>query len=486
MPFAAVAHSFFMLIIYHSFCRLFFLLIAAACATLPANAQPLPTAFGQALQTTGIPLSALSLQVQNLDGGAPLLLHNAGKAMQPASIMKLVTTQAALELLGPDYRWVTHVYADGVQSGDTLQGDLLIKGSGDPRFAQEDLWRLLRRLRALGIRHISGSLILDRSLFQPVLQDATQFDGREERPYNALPDALLLDAKAFNLHVIPDVANQRVQMTAEPLLAGMTVIPPQLSNGECGDWRKQLALVFEPRVLRFAGSYAASCGEQRFAIHAQNLSHAEYFDAAFRQIWKELGGTLAGGLREGVVPASARDILQWQSVALSEQIRDINKFSNNVMARQLLLTMAAERGSIPATAAAASALVQSWLTANGIPAPELVLENGSGLSRNERVSATTMARVLQRAWRSSTMPEFMASLPIAGIDGTMKKRVQSLGVMGNAHIKTGSLADVFSMAGYVTARSGRRLLVVCIVNHANAGATRAGFDLLLQWIYENG
>lgn len=475
-----------MLIIYRLFCRLSLLLFAAACTTLSAGAQPLPTAFGQAMQAAGIPLTALALTVQNLDGGAPLLLHNAGKAMQPASIMKLVTTQAALELLGPDYHWVTHVYADGVLSGDTLQGDLIIKGSGDPRFAQEDLWRLLRRLRALGVRHISGSLILDRSLFQPVPQDIAPFDGRDERPYNALPDALLLDAKTFNLQVIPDVANQRVQMTAEPLLAGLTVIPPQLSNGECGDWRKQLALVFEPRVLHFTGSYAVSCGEQRFAIHAQNLSHADYFDAAFRQIWGELGGTLGGSLREGVVPATARDMLQWQSVALAEQIRDINKFSNNVMARQLLLTMAAERGSIPATAAAASALVQSWLNANGIPATELILENGSGLSRNERISAATMARVLQRAWRSPTMPEFIASLPIAGIDGTMKKRVQTMGVVGNAHIKTGSLADVASMAGYVTARSGRHLLVVCIVNHANAGATRAGFDSLLQWIYENG
>ena len=406
--------------------------------------------------------------------------------MQPASIMKLVTTQAALELLGPDYRWVTHLYTDGVQSGDTLQGNLYIKGSGDPRFAQEDLWRLLRRLRALGVRHISGSLVLDRSLFQPVAQDATQFDGRDERPYNALPDALLLDAKAFNLQVIPDVVNQRVQMLAEPLLAGVTIIPPQLSQGECGDWRKGLGLVFEPHVLRFSGSYAVSCGEQRFAIHAQNLSHADYFEAAFRQIWGELGGTLVGSLREDTVPATARDILQWQSVALAEQIRDINKFSNNVMARQLLLTMAAERGSVPATAAAGSTLVQSWLSANGIPAPDLILENGSGLSRNERISAATMARVLQRGWQSPTMPEFIASLPIAGIDGTMKKRVQALGVTGNAHIKTGSLADVASMAGYVTARSGRHLLVVCMVNHANAGALRAGFDLLLQWIYENG
>lgn len=250
-----------MLIIYRLPCRLFLLLVTAACLNLSAVAQPLPVGFGQAMQAAGISLTALALEVQNLDGGPPLLIHNAGKAMQPASIMKLVTTQAALELLGPDYRWVTHVYSDGVQSGETLQGNLYIKGSGDPRFAQEDLWRLLRRLRALGVRHISGSLILDRSLFQPVLQDTSQFDGRDERPYNALPDALLLDAKAFNLQVIPDVANQRVQITAEPHLAGLTVIPPQLSNGECGDWRKRLALVFEPHVLRFTGSYAVACGE---------------------------------------------------------------------------------------------------------------------------------------------------------------------------------------------------------------------------------
>ena len=450
------------------------------------EAVRIPAALLGAMKSAGIPTSAVSIHVQAVESTKPLLSMNAQTSVQPASLMKLITTAAALDLLGPDYRWSTRVYTNGTQNGDVLQGDLIIRGSGDPRFSQQDLWQLLRRLRALGIRQITGDVILDRSLFAPYKDDAAQFDQKPERAYNALPDALLLDTKSVLVQLIPDAARQRVRVTLEPYLTDFSLSAPTLSGGECGDWRTQLGLRVEQKKIIFAGSYALSCGERTIAVHAYPLTHNEYFDSSMRQLWREMGGSLQGVTREGVLPTQAQEITQWQSAALTDAIRDINKFSNNVMARQLLLTLAAERGYQPASKEAGAAVIRQWLIAKGINAAELVIDNGSGLSRVDRLSAVLLARILQAAWMSPTMPEFIASLPLAGVDGTMRKRAESLSVKSFAHIKTGSLTEVAGIAGYVTTRSGKRMIVVCIVNHSEAGKLKEAMDNLLQWVHENG
>ena len=450
------------------------------------EAVRIPPALLGAMKSAGIPTSAVSIHVQAVESTKPLLIMNAQTSVQPASLMKLITTAAALDLLGPDYRWSTRIYTNGTQNGDVLQGDLIIRGSGDPRFSQQDLWQLLRRLRALGIRQITGDVILDRSLFASYKDDAAQFDQKPERAYNALPDALLLDTKSVLVQLIPDAARQRVRVTLEPYLTDFSLSAPTLSVGECGDWRTQLGLRVEQKKIIFAGSYALSCGERTIAVHAYPLTHNEYFDSSLRQLWREMGGSLQGVTREGVLPAQAQEITQWQSAALTDAIRDINKFSNNVMARQLLLTLAAERGYQPASKEAGAAVIRQWLIAKGINAAELVIDNGSGLSRADRLSAALLARILQAAWMSPTMPEFIASLPLAGVDGTMRKRAESLSVKSFAHIKTGNLTEVAGIAGYVTTRSGKRMIVVCIVNHSEAGKLKEAMDNLLQWVHENG
>jgi D-alanyl-D-alanine carboxypeptidase/D-alanyl-D-alanine-endopeptidase (penicillin-binding protein 4) len=158
--------------------------------------------------------------------------------------------------------------------------------------------------------------------------------------------------------------------------------------------------------------------------------------------------------------------------------------SNNVMARHLYLTLGAESAGPPATSDKAATAVRSWLAHKGIPAPELVLENGSGLSRVERISAGSLASLLQAAWRSAVMPEFIASLPVAAMDGTMRRRLVGSGVAGQAHIKTGLLSDVRAMAGYVLDRGGRRHIVVMIVNHPGAHESQPAMDALLRWVYD--
>ena len=267
-----------------------------ACSALP-HGSGLPAPFSRSLALSGIPTAAAALDIRTVEGKV-LASHNQQLAFNPASVMKLVTTAAALDLLGPDYRWITRVYAQGPLVADVLNGDLIIQGSGDPRLAHEDLARLLRRLRSLGVREIQGDLVLDRSLFQTTLDDAAAFDGLPYRAYNALPDALLLDAKAISLRFFPDAQTQSVRVAMEPPMVDFLIEPPKLDTEPCINWREKLGTVVDPSSVHFSGTYSVDCGERVLVLHAHTLSHARYFDAVFRQLWRELGGSIVGVMRE--------------------------------------------------------------------------------------------------------------------------------------------------------------------------------------------
>lgn len=456
------------------------------CALAQTAQTVLPAPVTEALQRAQIPRESTAFYVQQIGGASPLLTWNESLPFNPASTMKLVTTFAALDLLGPAFRWKTGAWAAGTQQGDVLRGDLVIKGSGDPKMVYEHLWLFLRRIRERGIREIQGDLVLDRSVFEEVAFDPAQFDGDPQKPYNAGPDALLLNYKSITFRFMPDPVSGKVNVSADPPLAGYPVTAPQLAAGECNDWRSALKTDIGVLGVYFSGTYPAACGERILNLHPWPLSHPEYFHLAFRRLWNDLGGTLRGGARLGVVPPDARLIDEWESPSLAEVVRDINKFSNNVMARQLLLTLGYVGAGLPASTGNGAAAVRNWLSARGIAAPELVIENGSGLSRAERISALSLARMLDAAFQAPAMPEFLASLPLAGLDGTMRRRLNNHSVAGRAHVKTGLLADARNIAGYVLAASGRRYLVVSLVNHPNAPRAMEAQDALLQWVYEKG
>jgi D-alanyl-D-alanine carboxypeptidase/D-alanyl-D-alanine-endopeptidase (penicillin-binding protein 4) len=269
------------------------------------------------------------------------------------------------------------------------------------------------------------------------------------------------------------------------VLAGFGAGTIAYADGPCGDWRVRAAPDFaRSDGLAFNGVYAGACGEQTWNVAV--LDHRQYVGALFRALWTELGGTWNGIVRDGILPADARVLVEHESPSLAEVVRDINKYSNNVMARELFLSTAAEVGKAPANLDRAQRLVRGFYDGKGIAMPELVLENGSGLSRRERISAASMGRVLQAAWASPVMPEFVASLPLVGFDGTMRRRLNLRSVAGQAHVKTGSLADARAIAGYVLAASGHYYVVVVLIDHANAGQGQAGQDALLQWVYEHG
>jgi D-alanyl-D-alanine carboxypeptidase/D-alanyl-D-alanine-endopeptidase (penicillin-binding protein 4) len=469
--------------------RLVLAAIAAALTAPAGAADVLPPPIASALARAGIPQSGVALFVQDVDATKPALAFNSGRPFNPASVMKLVTTFAALELLGPSYTWRTEAYLDGPLAGEVLDGDLVLKGYGDPRLTIENFWLFVRSLRARGLREIRGDLVLDRSFFEANDHDPARFDGEPLRPYNVGADALLVNYKAVRFQFLPDAAAKTVAILPEPRLAQLEVANGvRAADGACGDWRASLRFDVQQQngaaKVSFTGTMPASCGERYWNLAL--LSHRDYVYGLFRQLWEEMGGSLRGRVRDGAAPAGARPFATFESPAVADVVRDMNKFSNNVMARQVFLTLSAETMKLPGRYDRSAAAVQSWLGARGLELPELVIDNGSGLSRAERISAGGLGRLLLAAYRSSVMPEFIASMPLVAHDGTLRKRMKFDSVAGQAHLKTGSLSDVRSIAGYVLDRNGRRHAIAFIVNHPNAGAGQAAQDAVVRWVYESG
>jgi D-alanyl-D-alanine carboxypeptidase/D-alanyl-D-alanine-endopeptidase (penicillin-binding protein 4) len=449
-----------------------------------ATAAGLPPAVAAALARAQIPEQAVSILVSEAGSAqAPLLSLHPDVPRNPASVMKLLTTQAALELLGANWSWSTPVYVDGVVRDGALHGNLVLQGRGDPALVVERLWLLLRRVQSLGIRHIRGDIVLDRSAFDVQPQDPGEFDGERLRPYNAAPDALLLNFKSVLMTFVPDAASQVAQVHYEPPLAGVQLqrtVP--LAEGACGNYRAALrAELDDARRIGFAGRYPADCGEKTWPLAYADADR--YAERVIEGLWREMGGQLDGRVREGSAPAQLAPAFVFASPPLAEVVRTINKYSNNVMAQQLFLTLSLQqqgRGS----QAASRAIVREWWRQRFGAADEPVLSNGAGLSRSDRISARALQRLLQHIWASPLMPELLSSLPISGQDGTLKpERWRAQGV---AHLKTGSLRDVAALAGIVHAESGRRYTLVALVNHPNAQASRPALQALVEWTARQG
>jgi len=293
-------------------------------------------------------------------------------------------------------------------------------------------------------------------------------------------DALLVNLKSVHLTLQADAQRNAVAVIAETPGAGLRIDNRlMLSEDGCGDWREKLQTTVDGGTIELRGSFPAACGEK--ALHLAPWPADEQVDRLFRALWNELGGTLRGTVRAGLAPAAARVVAAQESPPLGEVVRDINKYSNNVMARQLFLSLAAER---PATPEGARRRVADWLAGKSLQLPELVLDNGSGLSRAERISAAGLSDLLLAAWHSPVMPELMASLPLAGVDGTLKKRLGDSPAAGRAHLKTGYLEGVRALAGYVLDGSGKRWVVVCLINGPRAQAGKPAMDALLRWVAE--
>lgn len=456
--------------------------LALAGLSLSTLANGLPPGVLNALKAAKIPAASVAVVVQPVDSAPPLVAHNAAQAMNPASTMKLVTTYAALDLLGPAWTWKTTAWIDGAPVDGRLAGNLYLKGSGDPHFAIEHLTALLRQLRVRGINQIAGDLVLDRTVFNVPAVDPGAFDDKPMRPYNVGPDGLLINFRAISFTLLPDNGKPRLLM--ETPSDGLRIDNRLRSaDGACSsDWKDLINVRLIPENngnrLEFSGSYSALCGEK--TLNLAPLAADAQAGGLIRALWRELGGTLGGQVRNGTIPVGSQQIARVESAPLADAVREINKYSNNVMARQVFLTLGND--TTAATAERSQQRISDWLNSRGLRFGELVLDNGSGLSRSERISAGSLSRLLLDAWKNPVMPEFVSSLPIVGIDGTMKKRLTASEASGRAHIKTGTLDGVKAAAGYALDAQGRHYVVTFLINHPRAQAGSAAIDALLLWV----
>ena len=473
------------------------LLALSLLAALPARAQ-LPEPVAAALRGTTMPEDALSVLV--LRGDQTIVSHLADRPMQPASTMKLVTTLIGLEQLGPVFRGRTELRTTGELQGDTLKGDLYLRGGADMDLSSETLTTMLRALRLQGIRRIDGRLVVDRQLFNPARGDLgiPPFDEYPEAYYNVIPDALLVNKNMVQLDIRSIGAN-RVKVTMQPELEGVTVATDmKLVDADCAKWEdgwktpEAVPQADGGIKLMLHGTFPKQCAAS-YSVNV--IDRQEYLDRLLRLRWTELGGKIAAGTVEGTTPPEARLLAEHVSRPLPELVRDTNKPSDNALARTIFLSLGAleadpllgsrpQAGSAATTFSRADAAIRGWMRGHGIDDTGLVLENGSGLSRIERITPVQMAGVLQAGLRSNWAPEFQASMPIVAIDGTMRRRLHDSPAAGRARMKTGTLNNVVALAGYVPDAQGRQCVLVAMVNSnlAGNGRGRAVLDALVDWV----
>lgn len=507
------------------------LILAALLAACGAAHAQLPEAMARLLQAAQIPEDAVGAIV--LRGNATLLSHGAGRSMQPASTMKLVTTMVGLEQLGPVFKGRTELRSSADVVQGVLQGDLYLRGGADPDFNEDVLVHMLEKLRSQGVRKIRGDLILDRQLFRPARSDVgiAPFDESPEAYYNVIPDALLLNMNMLRIDLVS--TGKDIKLGMLPALDKVAVASAMtLTDADCAKWEDGWR---QPDVQRkggkltvvLQGSFPKNCAR---STSINVLDRNDYAGRLFRSTWARLGGTLAGDVREagdaGGTPATARLLAEHVSRALPDVLRDINKPSDNALARTLFLSLGSLQpdpvlGSQPlapalpavatpapapapggsdaeavttvattaasTTAARAEQVIRAWMQRHGIDDSGLVLDNGSGLSRSERLTPLQMAGLLQVAQKSLWMPEFQSSLPIVAVDGTMRRRLKDSAAAARARIKTGTLRNVVAVAGYVTDAGGEQCIVVAMINHelVGNGNGRKAVDALIDWVAQS-
>ncbi|MCC2956116.1 D-alanyl-D-alanine carboxypeptidase/D-alanyl-D-alanine-endopeptidase [Massilia sp. IC2-477] len=468
-----------------AFCVLFALAAQAA--------DPVPAAVMQELARQEIPAGALSYRIEPL-GAAAAPAHGLDerRSVNPASAMKLVTTLAALDTLGPAYRWRTALLSDAPPAHGALKGNLYLLGGGEPNLTWERLGAMLRSVRDEGIVSITGDLVLDRSLFEPSRTDigAAPFDDTPDAWYNVIPDALMVSDGLISYTLSSDASTLRVQAT--PPLSGVRVLNRMtLDDRPCADWsdtwRQPLVQARADNGLQIVltGSFPRHCSK---TVDLATLERDEYLERLVRALWQEMGGQWRGKVRAGRVPPGAQMLVERRFETLAETVRTVNKNSDAVKARLLLLTMGAtsSAGEARPTLERARGRVLDWIVAQGVDPAGIVIENGAGLSRHERISPAALSALLKRAAASRWQPEFAASLPIAALDGTMKNRLKATLAAGNSRLKTGTLRDVAALAGYVRDLHGQEWAVAAFINDPQAEKGRAVLDRLMAWVAEGG
>ncbi len=473
--------------------------------------------------------------------------HHKDTPRTPASTMKLIPTFVALDTLGKDFVWVTSAHYTGILAGDTLYGDLIIKGSGDPKLTHHKLKHLLYQVQQTGLKHIKGDIIIDSSIFQSVGKDPAEFDNEPLRPYNASPDGMLVNFSTITINSYPltNGDNQlSYQLIYQPKLADINLPSSVGSRSDrcSSNISYSLAPIWRNQRLDYRKAMPDKCEERTFYLAYPKPKR--FAQQVLKAQWLELGNTLDGDVRSGIAsgylnnlnlgdsnsgtpklykpslsthtingishPLTIADpypIAMEISYPLSQQIYDINHHSNNVMTEQLTLSLGAylqekqDKNDKPSHYSnnyannsnypKSLAIIDKWWQ-NNLSQPSPKMTNGSGLCRNCTLTANNLSELLGKAYQHPNFDIYVDSLGIAGISGTIEThadRRPDSSAIGRAWIKTGTLGNVTAMAGYVKGKSGQEYSVVGIINLdenvRNANKYRPVLDSMLDYVAQH-
>ena len=505
--------------LFNKFCRhgtwlvglLFSVLLASQHVTAveikPSPDTGLPASIQLMLREKNLSEDGFSVMVIRVADSKIVVAHDVDKLMQPASTMKVLTAIVGLDRLGPAYRSRTEMTTTGKIDNGILTGDLVLRGLGDTDIVWEDFERMLLTLRQKGITTIRGNLLVDRNFYRPARLDigVPAFDESAEFRYNVIPDALMLNMNLARYDI--ESNGERFLIRLTPALDRVSVISNMTLNDKpCNkaedSWKVPTTVKADNGEIRvyLNGSFPKNC---TLTENINVIDRADYVDRLFRSLWAKLGGSFTGEAIEAKMAENARPAGTFQKPLLlaehtarplAEVTRNINKVSDNTITRMVLLNL----GTLDSQSTQASLISQStsttlqkgeaeiraWLRQHNIDDAGLVIENGSGLSRLERISAVQLAGVLEAASRSKWAPEFISSLPIIAVDGSMRNRLKGTKAAEVGRFKTGSLRNVVAVAGYVPDAAGQQHIVVAMLNDANSisAGGRAILDKLIEWV----
>jgi len=442
-----------------------------------------PADIARAAGKAGIPLQAISIVVQS-PRNEMLLALNAETPRKTGSVMKLLPTLVALQQLGPQFKFHTDLLANP-ESGRPQHWNVAIRGGGDSGFQYADLINLLSEAKKQGVRSIYAPIIADRRRFGDDKGKMSGINLSIGSVSGILPDALSVGFSAIELK-LPAQHQDPIQI--DPPFKLLLKTDREVNHTQIcpKGWDEGLSLVpqssekTKQEKLSLEGQWPKECPE--VMIRRAPLSPQDLWAWSMRLALKQLGYAKLPEVIEGQAPSYAKVSIRYFSRPMASLVRDINKYSNNMAARTLLLNLAAESGFIPANTESGVQVIQQWLKSRGLIFPELVIENGSGLSHREVITPSHLAAFLKVSTNEPVFPYYLDSLPIPGELGTMQKRFLGRPDRLQWHLKTGRLDGVRTLAGFHVNRSGSLTTVVCMIEHENLDQVQVLQEALLNWV----
>jgi len=424
----------------------------------------LPAGINNIIQKSGISKNDISIYIKEVgSGGRELAALNESKTRTPASVIKVLSTYAAVLKFGFDYRWPTQFYTVGALKNGVLNGDLIVKGFGDPTLSSKDLIGIVANIKAKGIRKITGNIVIDRTYFAVGTKNNSGFDKNIYSPYNAMPDAMMFNERISTICVTPNKNDVHKKIVDDSYRIKNNL---QRVNKPCKGRYSWPGLKIDnssaiPEVW-LKGKISKKCGKRDICKVITKPYKSFYY--ALKDALKKEGIAVSGRMRLYKVPSNANILFTHYSRSLEKIISKTAKKSNNLYARHLLLLLGAKMYGAPSTLAKGSKAVEYILRSKGaLGQGTLKIDNGSGLSRTSKLSAKLLAQMYDNAY-SRYGTRWMKTLSIAGVDGTIKRRFRGTVVRNRAWMKTGTLNRVKNIGGYVKSKSGRTYTVVILVN----------------------